>query len=119
MLPVGNKIVYIQIEPSYKKKYNKNESDSMYYIYCLQFDYEYIDPIKLNAEIQKNGATNSIQRISCTMTQKEFVEKYVRTSTPVLIQGCNFNWLDDVDLDLPNAAKVNQENHNIALKLIA
>ena len=88
-------------------------------IHCLQFDYEYIDPIKLNAEIQKNGATNSIQRISCTMTQKEFVEKYVRTSTPVLIQGCNFNWLDDVDLDLSNAAKVNQENHNIAVKLIA
>ena len=60
----------------------------------------------MNAEIQKNGATNSIQRISCTMTQKEFVEKYVRTSTPVLIQGCNFSWLDNVDLDLPSAAKV-------------
>ena len=53
------------------------------------------------------------------MTQKEFVEKYVRTSTPVLIQGCNFNWLDDVDLDLPSATKVKLENHNIALKLIA
>ena len=40
------------------------------------------------------------------MTQKEFVKKYVRTSTPVLIQGCNFNWLDDVELNLPSAAKV-------------
>ena len=73
----------------------------------------------MNAEIQKNGATNSIQRIPCTMTQKEFVEKYVRTSTPVLIQGCNFNWLDDVGLDLLSATKVKLENHNITLKLIA
>ena len=53
------------------------------------------------------------------MTQKEFVEKYVRTSTPVLIQGCNFNWLDDVDLDLPSATKVKSENPNIALRLIS
>ena len=73
--------------------------------HIFQFDYEYIDPIKLNAEIQQKSSS-SIQRISCTMSEKEFVEKYVRTLTPVLIQGCDFEWLNEVDLSLSSAVKV-------------
>ena len=40
------------------------------------------------------------------MAEKEFIEKYIRTMTPVLIQGCDFEWLKTVDLNLPSAAKV-------------
>ena len=40
------------------------------------------------------------------MPEKEFVEKYVRTMTPVLIQGCDFEWLNTVNLSLPEATKV-------------
>ena len=71
----------------------------------LKFDYHYIDPIKLNAEIQKEGR-KTVKRISCEMAEKEFVEKYIRTMTPVLIQGCDFEWLNTVNLNLPSAAKV-------------
>ena len=63
--------------------------------------------MKLNAEIQQKK-TNTVQRISCTMSEKEFVDKYVRTMTPVLIQGCDYGWLKNINLTLPGAAKVSK-----------
>ena len=71
----------------------------------FQFKYQRTDPVKLNSEIQQNSGA-SVERISCNMPQGEFIEKYVRTLTPVLIQGCDFKWADKLNLSLPSAAKV-------------
>ena len=40
------------------------------------------------------------------MPEKEFIEKYIRTMTPVLIQGCDFEWLNEMNFSLPSATKV-------------
>ena len=46
------------------------------------------------------------------MPEKEFVENYVRTMTPVLIHGCDFNWLNTNDHSLSGAAKVIVNHYN-------
>ena len=82
----------------------------IFYFYKAQ--YRYLDPVELNSELQKSDRSR-VQRISCNMPEKEFIEKYVRTKTPVLLHGCNFNWLQQNKFSLSNAAKVilNHDNH--------
>ena len=41
------------------------------------------------------------------MPENDFIEKYVRTRTPVVLHGCDFNWLQKSDFSLSNVAKVN------------
>ena len=61
--------------------------------------------MKLNAEIQQKGQA-TVQRISCDMPEDEFIEKYVRTMTPVIIHGCDYSWLNQLDLSLDGVTKV-------------
>ena len=59
-----------------------------------------------NSHIQQSDQSK-IERISCNMPEKDFIEKYVRTRTPVVLHGCDFNWLQKSDFSLSNVAKVN------------
>ena len=43
------------------------------------------------------------------MPEKDFIEKYVRTRIPVVLHGCDFNWLQERNFSLSNVAKVNMD----------
>ena len=41
------------------------------------------------------------------MTEDEFVEKFVRTGTPVILEGCSgYKWMEKHDFSLKNIVKV-------------
>ena len=53
------------------------------------------------------NSTNPIQRQECDLTESEFVEKYVRTGTPVILQNCQgYEWIQKYDFTIEKLAKV-------------
>ena len=63
------------------------------------------DPFSFDFEIPKN--VNPLPRHSCDLTENEFVEKFVRTRTPVILEDCSgYEWLQKYDFSLGNIAKV-------------
>ena len=53
------------------------------------------------------NVTNPIQRQECDLTEAEFIEKYVRTGTPVILQNCQgYEWIQKYDFTIEKLAKV-------------
>jgi len=48
-----------------------------------------------------------IARVPCNVSREEFVERFVRTMTPVVLVGCDYAWLENGrDLSVEAVAKV-------------
>ena len=46
-------------------------------------------------------------RHKCDLTEDEFVEKFVRTGTPVILEGCSgYKWMEKYDFSLRNIVEV-------------
>ena len=50
---------------------------------------------------------DEIERVSCAISEKEFTEKFIRTSTPVIFEKCDYSWLDEYDVSPKGATLVN------------
>jgi hypothetical protein len=66
-------------------KVSNNHSCYLYLLYNIQV-------ILQHPHLRDVEPRGNIKRINCDISESEFVEKYVRTMTPVIITGCDYKW---------------------------
>ena len=49
---------------------------------------------------------DDIKLVSCDISEEEFSEKFIRTSTPVIFENCDYSWLDEYDVSPMGATLV-------------
>lgn len=58
-------------------------------------------------QVGPGSMDNPIERVPCDLSESDFVQKFVRTRTPVILTGCEgFEWLDEHDLTADSVTKV-------------
>ncbi len=50
-----------------------------------------------------------IYKLKWFFSRQEFVEKFVRTQTPVIIQGCKYEQFEEFDLSVEAVTKVKNQ----------
>lgn len=59
---------------------------------------DYCCPLMDRRRVEPWEINDQLKRASCQMSEGEFTEKFIRTSTPVIFPDCNYDWLKDFDL---------------------
>ena len=60
---------------------------------------------------RKVDISNPILRQNCSLTESEFIEKFVRSKTPVILQNCQgYEWLQKYEITVEKLAKVHHNN---------
>ena len=78
-----------------------------HFLNILFFFQKSIEEFEINDMELNSTSSNPIQRQNCNISENEFIEKFVRTHTPVILQNCEgYEWIQKYDFTIEKLAKV-------------